>query len=121
MAEVQNEFDVTTGGYKTEVISGETLAIDIRRKKDGAARGIGKFFAFLFGGFGIIISCLLFVTIIGILPAIGIFYMSIGLIYVALGKQAVKCPHCQKRQPVLKTAENFTCPKCRRLTVINWI
>lgn len=120
MAEVKREFDVTTGGYKTEVLSGETLAIDVQRKKDGAARGIGKFFAFTFGVVGILCSALLFVTIIGILPAIGLFFMSIGLIYVALGKQAVKCPHCKKRQPVLKTAENFTCPKCRKLTVINW-
>jgi hypothetical protein len=120
MAEVKREFDVTTGGYKTEVIGGDTIAITVERKKDGAARGLGKIFAFTFGGLGILTSSLLFLTIIGIIPAIGLFFMSLGLIYVALGKQQVKCPHCNKRQPVLKTAENLSCPKCRKLTVINW-
>ncbi|MBO0962399.1 hypothetical protein J1P26_22105 [Neobacillus sp. MM2021_6] len=105
---------------QSNTISNETLIINIERKKDSTARGIGKVFAFTFGGLGMFISCLLFLTIIGILPAIGLFFMSLGLIYVAQGKQQVKCPHCKKHQPILKTAENFTCPKCKKLTVINW-
>ncbi|MFJ5716512.1 transposase zinc-binding domain-containing protein [Neobacillus sp. NPDC093127] len=66
------------------------------------------------------ISGLLFLTIIGIFPAIGLFFTSLGLIYVAQGKEQVACPHCKKKQPVLKSSENFTCPKCQKLTVINW-
>jgi hypothetical protein len=101
-------------------INNETKIINIKRKKSSLASGVGKFFAFSIGGFGILCSALLFITIIGILPAIGLFFMSIGLIYVALGKQQVKCPNCSKRQPILKTAENFKCPKCQKLTVVNW-
>jgi hypothetical protein len=120
MTNTQTEFDPTTGGIKTQVISSETLAINVERKNSGFAKGFGKLLAFTIGGFGIFCSALLFITIIGILPAIGLFFMSLGIIYLGLGKQQVKCPHCKKRQPVLKTAENFSCPKCKNLTVINW-
>lgn len=102
------------------VLTNETLIIDVDKKKSGFASGFGKIFAFTAGGFGIIISSLLFLTIIGIIPAIGLFFMSLGLIYLALGRQQVSCPHCKKKQLILKTAENFTCPKCKRLTVLNW-
>lgn len=114
------EYDVTTGGYKTTTISDETLAIDVVKKKSGMAKGFGKVVAFTVGGFGILCSSLLFLTIIGILPAIGLFFISLGVIYTAIGKQQIACPHCAKKQPVLQTAENFTCAKCRQLTVINW-
>jgi hypothetical protein len=120
MAQTEKEFDVTTGGYKSKVIGGDTVVLDVEKKRSGFGRGIGKLIAFTFGGLGIFTSALLFLTIIGILPAIGLFFISLGIIYLALGKQQVKCPHCAKKQPVLQTAENFTCPKCRQLTVINW-
>jgi hypothetical protein len=108
------------GLAETKIIGGETRAIDVVKKKSGFASGIGKLFAFTIGGFGILLSALLFITIIGILPAIGLFFVSLGIIYLAMGKQQVACPHCKKKQPVLQTAENITCPKCRQLTVINW-
>jgi hypothetical protein len=102
------------------VITNNTLIIDVTRKKNSFASGFGKLFAFTIGGFGIVLSSLLFLTIIGIIPSIGLFFMSLGLIYLALGKQQVSCPHCKKKQPVLKTAENFTCHKCKSLMVLNW-
>lgn len=105
---------------ESTVLSNETLVVSIKRKKSGLAKGFGRLIAYIIGGFGVLISCILFVTIIGILPGIGLFFMSIGLIYVAKGKQQVACPHCKKKQPVLQTSENFTCTKCRKLTVINW-
>jgi hypothetical protein len=101
-------------------IGSEKLIIDIKKKKTSVFGVFGKFCAFAIGGFGILLSAFLFITIIGILPAIGLFYMSLGLIYLALGKQQVSCPHCKKKQHVLKTAENFNCPKCKNLTIINW-
>lgn len=114
------EFDPATGGYKTEAVSGNTVAIEVTRKNSGFARGIGKLFAFVIGGIGVLVSALLFVTIIGILPGIGLFFTSLGIIALGLGKQQVACPHCKRKQTVLKTALNFTCAKCRQLTVINW-
>lgn len=105
---------------ETQIIGQEKLAIEVARKKDGAARGIGKVLGYTFGVFGMLLSGALFVTIIGIFPAITLFFASLGLIYLASGKQQVACPHCHKRQPVVKGVENFTCSKCQNLTVINW-
>ncbi|MED3649938.1 hypothetical protein [Heyndrickxia sporothermodurans] len=103
-----------------EAISNQTLIIDVEKKRSGFAKGFGRIIAYTIGGFGILLASLLCLTIIGIFPGIGLFFMSIGLIYLAKGKQQVACPHCKKKQPVIQTAENFTCPKCRQLTVINW-
>jgi len=113
------KFDPATASYKQTVLTGDTIAIDVKKKRSGWAKGTGRLVAYTVGGFGILISCILFVTIIGILPAIGLFFMSLGIIYAAIGKQRVECPHCHKKQPVLQTAENFTCAKCRKLTVLN--
>ena len=98
----------------------ELSLIEVERKKSSAVGFIGRLFAFTIGGFGVLVSCLLFVTIIGIIPAIGLFGISIGIIYAALGKQNVACPQCKRKVHVIKTAENFTCPKCRQITAINW-
>jgi hypothetical protein len=105
---------------KTAVLSEETLVIDVVRNKSGMGRGVGKFFAYIIGGTGILLSSILFLTIIGIPIAFGLFFLSIGLIYLAQGRQQVACPHCKKKQPVLQTAENMVCPKCRKITVIDW-
>jgi hypothetical protein len=120
MTQTQKEFDVTTGGYKTEIVSEETLSIDIAKKRGGFTKGIGKVIAFTLGGIGILFGVILTATIIGALIGLPMMFVSVGVIYLALGKQQVKCPHCEKKQPVLQTAENFTCAKCRQLTIINW-
>jgi hypothetical protein len=101
-------------------MTGTQTELTLTRKKSSFANGLGKLFAFTIGGFGILLSAFLFLTIIGIFPGIGLFFTSLGLIYLALGKQQVSCPHCKKKQPVLKSAENFTCHKCKSLTVLNW-
>lgn len=105
---------------EAQVIGSEKLSIDVERKKDGMARGIGKWLGYLIGITGILFSGVLFITIIGIFPAIGLFFGSLGVIYLASGKQQVKCPHCKKRQPIVKGVENFKCSKCQNLTVVNW-
>lgn len=105
---------------EAQIIGQEKLAIDVVRKKDGMARGFGKVLGYTVGIIGIIFSCLLFATIIGIFPGIALFFGSLGIIYLASGKQQVKCPHCQKRQPIVKGVENFTCSKCRNFTAVNW-
>jgi len=98
----------------------ELSIMEVERKKGSAAGFVGRLFAFTIGGFGILISCLLFVTIIGILPSIGLFGISLGIIYAAMGKQKVACPYCGKKAHVMKHAENLSCSKCRQHTVIDW-
>lgn len=120
MTEVKQEFDVTTGGYKTKVVSGDTIAIDVERKKSSFASGFGRVIGFTIGGLGIFLGALLCITIIGALIGFPMMIVSVGIIYMALGKQKLACPHCAKKQPVVKTAMNFTCAKCKQLTVVNW-
>jgi hypothetical protein len=105
---------------EAQIIRQEKLMIDVKRKKDGMARGFGKVIGYTIGITGIIFSCLLFATIIGIFPGITLFFGSLGIIYLSSGKQQVSCPNCQKRQPVVKGVENFKCSKCQNLTIINW-
>lgn len=93
--------------------------VDVVKKKTPAG-AVGKFIGVSFGIFGVIIGAALCLTIIGILIGFPLMVASIGLIVGAQGFQQVKCAHCDKRTKVLKTKENFDCPKCRQLTVINW-
>jgi LSD1 subclass zinc finger protein len=105
---------------EVQVIGQEKLMIDVKRKKDGMARGFGKVIGYTIGIIGIIFSGLLFATIIGIFPGITLFFGSLGIIYLSSGKQQVTCPSCKKRQPVVKGVENFKCSKCQNLTIVNW-
>ena len=93
--------------------------IDVVKKKTPAG-AVGKFIGVAFGIIGVLIGAALCLTIIGILIGFPLMVMSVGLIIGAQGFQQVKCAHCGKRTKVLKTKENFDCPKCRQLTVINW-
>jgi multisubunit Na+/H+ antiporter MnhG subunit len=89
-------------------------------KKKSTVGTIGKVVGVTIGVCGIILGSLLCLTIVGILIGFPLMVMSLGVIASAQGFQQVTCPHCKKRQQVLKTAENFTCAKCRQVTVINW-
>jgi len=102
------------------VAAGTPTIIEVERKRTGLTKGVGRVFGMLAGIGGIFIGALLCVTIVGIPLGFPLMFLSLGLIYLVAGKQAIKCPHCAKKQPVLQTAENFTCGKCRQLTVINW-
>jgi hypothetical protein len=104
----------------TKTISNETLVIDVVKNRGGFTRGIGKVFAFIIGGFGLLIASALAATIIGIIPALPIFLLSLGIIGLGMGKQHIACPHCKKKRLVMQAAENFTCAKCKNMTVVNW-
>lgn len=106
---------------EARVITNETLVIDVVKKKSSAFKWIGKIIAFVIGGIGLIFSSLLFLTIIGIPIAVGFFFMSLTIFMMGFGKQKVECPHCKKKNFVLQTVENFTCSKCKNLSIINWI
>lgn len=102
------------------VISNETLIIDVEKKDSSALGWIGRITAILLGAFGLLIGSLLCLTIIGILLGFPLMVLSLPVLMTGIGKQRVDCPHCKKKNYVLSTAENLTCPKCRNLTVINW-
>lgn len=102
----------------TKSIGDEKLVIDVEKKKNKS--GFLRAVLFMIGGLGMFGGIVLSITIIGALIGIPMMVMSLPFFYLGLGKRQVACPHCAKKQPVLQTAENFTCAKCRQLTIINW-
>lgn len=105
---------------ETKVLPNETLVIEVHRKPSSVLNVIARICSFIIGITGILASCVLFITIIGILPGIGLFVLSAGFIAASVGRQKVECPHCHRNVYVAKHAENFECPKCKRLTIVDW-
>jgi hypothetical protein len=101
--------------------SGDVQHVELRPKRSGWTLPF-RLLSMLLGGFGLLLSSILFITIIGIIPAIGLGAMSMGLVYVGMNRQPVKCPHCSHgRNYVRNGALNFACRKCRHLMVIDWL
>ncbi|TBL21828.1 hypothetical protein EYB35_00250 [Bacillus paranthracis] len=100
---------------------GETLIIELEEKKSSTGNQLKKLIYFSFGVVGLLISLALFVTIIGILPGIGLAFFSIAFMYKAMGKQIVQCPNCNKKQPVVHKSEVFVCPRCKKRTLVEWV
>ncbi|AQY39384.1 hypothetical protein P4V72_18230 [Bacillus thuringiensis] len=99
---------------------GETFIIELQEKKSSTANQLKRVIYFLIGSFGLLISVVLCFTIIGILSGLGLAFFSALFIYSALGKQLVKCPNCNKKQPVVHKAEGFVCRRCNKRTLIEW-
>ena len=100
----------------------ELKTLTVQRKKDGLAGIIGRAFSILMCGSLLLIGALLFITIIGILPGMGV--MMIGIAMLAAGvanKQAVKCPHCAKTMAIQKDVEDFECARCKKAVIMRWI
>ena len=100
----------------------ELATVTVTRKKDGVAGIIGRAFSFIIGGCLLLIGALLFITIIGILPGIGL--AMIGILMMAAGisnTQSVQCPHCKKRMNVQKDSEDFKCARCTKPVILRWI
>ncbi|AFL46410.1 TPA: hypothetical protein ACR3Z0_006455 [Bacillus thuringiensis] len=99
---------------------GESFIIELEEKKSSTANQLKRVIYFLIGSFGLLISVVLCFTIIGILPGLGLTFFSALFIYSALGKQLVKCPNCNKKQPVVHKAEGFVCRRCNKRTLVEW-
>ncbi|MCU5491196.1 hypothetical protein NST86_22825 [Bacillus sp. FSL L8-0199] len=99
---------------------GETFIIELEEKKSSTGNQLKRLIYLSIGILGLLISVALFFTIIGILPGIGLAFFSVIFMYKAMGKQFVKCPSCNKKQPVVHKAEAFICHRCNKRTLIEW-
>lgn len=99
---------------------GETFIIELEEKKSSTSNQLKRSIYFSIGLIGLLISAVLFLTIIGILPAIGLAFFSVAFMYKAMGKQIVKCPNCTKKQPVVHNTEGFICRRCNKRTLVEW-
>jgi len=76
-------------------------------------------------------------SLLGWTLVIGGFFLCITLVFLIFGlpmvfiggfilifiqsRQEVSCPHCDRKMyPRRKKDENFTCAKCKRLTILEW-
>lgn len=105
---------------KANVISNETLVIEVEKKKSSAFGWIGRIFAILASSVLFLVGFLLCITIIGIIFGYPMIMFAAALFALGLGWYDVKCPHCEKRSSVIVNADNLKCKKCENLTIINW-
>lgn len=99
----------------------ELTTIQVQRKKDGLGSIIGRAFGFMIGGFMTLLGALLFITIIGILPGLGLMMFGILTLGAAVSNaQTVECPHCKKKQNVQKDVEDYRCKRCEKPVIIEW-
>lgn len=99
----------------------ELATLTVQRKKDGVGSIIGRAFAFILGGLLTLVGALLFITIIGILPGLGLMMFGILTLGAAVrNAQTVKCPHCKKNANVQKDREDYECPRCKKQVILDW-
>ncbi|HEF1855865.1 TPA: hypothetical protein R9Y23_004511 [Bacillus cereus] len=99
---------------------GETFIIELEKEKIAKSKQVKKSTFRFFGLFGIGISLLLCITIVGIIPGFGLFLISLLFLYGARHKQMAEYPNCNHEQFVYHNTGNFICDKCKKRTVIEW-
>ncbi|MGG2934850.1 hypothetical protein ABEO66_12100 [Bacillus pacificus] len=99
---------------------GQSFIIEIEKKKSSLLGTTARSLLIIAGLGAFILSIFLFISIIGILFAIPLSVISIALIAGGLGYQRIECPNCNRKQSVRKSAENFSCRKCKKNTLIDW-
>ena len=97
--------------------------IIMEKRKPGFFASIFGLGFVLIGGFGILLSIISALTIVGIpiaiLMALGAGVLFAGGVYMLGGAKTV-CPICGKTILVMPGADNAKCPKCKNLAIIDW-
>ncbi|HFK1551096.1 TPA: hypothetical protein ACLE2C_000721 [Bacillus paranthracis] len=99
---------------------GNTYIIEVEQKKSSLKEKFGRKTSLVFGIFGILLSVILSITIIGLLFAVPLFLFSLGFIYAAFEKQEVQCPNCSHKQRITKENGYFDCRSCKKRTLVEW-
>ncbi|GGE62125.1 hypothetical protein [Priestia taiwanensis] len=100
---------------------GNSFIIEVIREKDKKSNIFSRIMFVILGICGLIVSAALAITLIGLIVAIPLFGTSIAFITGGLSKQVIACPNCDYKQRVTKDDGQYTCAKCRKLTLIEWI
>lgn len=94
--------------------------INVRKRKASVFGGFKKIMCIFIGATGFACSIALFFTIVGIPLALFIWAGSIAILAAASNKYKVKCPECKKDHIIGEDQEDFTCKRCKAVTLINW-
>ncbi|AOP14046.1 hypothetical protein J5TS1_27880 [Bacillus licheniformis] len=99
------------------------VRVEVLKRRMSVGRIIPRVLSGLIGLFLLLISIILFVTIIGILPGIGLG--GIGLLFLVgafTGSEQFECPRCGfKKNIILYGKHNASCRKCKQNIAIDWI
>mgnify|MGYP003545655720 CR=1 FL=1 len=99
----------------------ELATLTVQRKKDGLGGIIARAISFMVGGAITLIGALVFITIIGILPGLGLMMIGILMLGAAIkNSQTVVCPECKKKANIQKDSEDYECPRCKKAVILNW-
>ncbi|MBS9803104.1 hypothetical protein J4052_09025 [Bacillus toyonensis] len=99
---------------------GNTYIIEVAQKKSSFKEKFGRKTSLVFGIFGILLSVILGITIVGLFFAIPLFLFSLGFIYAAFEKQEVQCPNCNHKLRITKGNSYFDCGGCKKRTLVVW-
>ncbi|WP_270568548.1 hypothetical protein [Bacillus sonorensis] len=99
------------------------VRVEVERRRMTPKRWIPRLFMFFAGFVLLLISLILMITIIGILPGLGLGSLSVFLIFGAFfGGERFECPRCGfKNNFVTYGKHNETCRKCKQNIAIDWI
>lgn len=103
-----------------KTVDGQSFILTIEKRKFGIIEILLRTCSMIIGLLGLLISGLLCITIIGLIPGMGLGAASLLFVYFGAGKQTVTCPNCNKKQSVTQNIENMKCKKCEKLTLLEW-
>ncbi|MED2754029.1 hypothetical protein P4278_28850 [Bacillus thuringiensis] len=101
-------------------VDGNTYIIEVKQKKSSVKEKFGRKTSLVFGIFGILLSVILGITVVGLFFAVPLFLFSLGLIYAAFEKQGIECPNCNHKQRITKGTGCFDCGSCKKHTLVKW-
>lgn len=99
------------------------VRVEVLKRRMSVGRIIPRVLSGLIGLFLLLVAGILFITIIGILPGLGLG--SIGLLFLIgafTGSEQFECPRCGfKKNIILYGKHNASCRKCKQNIAIDWI
>lgn len=99
------------------------VRVEVLRRRMTVGRLVPRIFLAISGIILLLISAILMITIIGILPGLGLGSFSLFLIVASFsGGERFKCPRCGfEKNIALYGRHNATCSKCKQNIAIDWI
>ncbi|MGG7220867.1 hypothetical protein ACQXR1_11175 [Bacillus sp. ATD] len=98
------------------------VRVEVERRRMTAGRWVPRLIMGMLGLALLLLSVILIVTIIGILPGLGLGAISVFLLLGAfVGGERLECPQCEfKNNFVMYGKHNVTCRKCKQNIAIDW-
>ncbi len=118
---VSNHWVVASDFVKSAVLLQQKVGDKYRLTLKKTKGGFIGFVLIVIGIIGLIVATGMAFTVIGIPIAIIVGLGALTIMAGGTGGRLFKCPYCSKRIYAANGKENVTCPKCKNLTIIDWV